>query len=125
MHQRAILLFSVLLAQAACGGGKSTDEVVPEGPPVQVEVKNLHALPVSIDATGNGTRFHLGTVHPGMTAVFKVPFNVTSGASVELVVLPSTHARPFTSGPLLLAPGAVVDLLVTPQLFNSTANIRP
>jgi hypothetical protein len=113
------------LGLAACGRPKSSGEVVPAPQPVTIEVKNLHALPVTIDVTGNGTRYHLGKVLPGLTAFFKVPANVTSGGSVELVVTPSTNARPFTSGPLLLAPAAVVDLIVSARLFNSTATIRP
>ncbi len=122
--RRAAMLIAYL-GLAGCGGPKSPEEATPAAEPALVEVKNLHALPVSIEVVGNGARYHLGTVHPGMTASFKVPVNVTSSGSVELVVTPSTNARPFTSGPLLLAPAAVVDLIVSPRLFNSTATIRP
>ncbi|MDX2119557.1 MAG: hypothetical protein SF070_00680 [Gemmatimonadota bacterium] len=124
MLRRAAFLLCIL-GLAGCGGSKSPDEVSPDVLPALIEVKNLHALPVSIDITGNGTRYHLGTVHPGMRGSFKVPVNVTSSGSVELVVTPSTNARPFTSGPLLLGSAAVVDLIVTARLFNSTASIRP
>lgn len=123
MHRAAFLGF--ILGLAGCGGPKAPDGVAPEVVPALIEVKNQHALPVSIDITGNGTRYHLGTVHPGMRGSFKVPVNVTSSGSVELVVTPSTNARPFTSGPLLLGSAAVVDLIVTARLFNSTASIRP
>lgn len=124
MMRRAAFL-ACILGLAGCGGPKGPDEVTPEMQPAYVEVKNQHALPVRIDITGNGTRYHLGTVHPGMRGSFKVPLNVTSSGSVELVVTPSTNARPFTSGPLLLGSAAVVDLIVTTRLFNSTATIRP
>lgn len=124
MRRAPFLLF--LLSLTGCGGHKAPDQVAPASAvPVLVEVKNQHALPVSIEVRGNGTSYHLGTVHPGMTGSFKVPVNVTNSGSVELIVLPSTNARPFNSGPLLLSSGAVVDLLVAPRLFNSTASIRP
>ncbi len=122
---RRDMLLMLGLCLLGCGRPKPTGEVAPETQPAIIEVKNLHALPVTIDVSGNGTRYHLGTVHPGMVGSFKVPVNVTNSGSVELVVTPGTNARPFTSGPLLLGSAAVVDLIVAPRLFNSTATVRP
>ncbi len=124
MHRRSLLFLPLLLSLSACGGRPDPDQVVPVGPPARVEVKNLHALPVEIDVAGNGTILRLGTVHPGMEASFEIPLNLTINGSAEIVVLPKTNARPFRSEPLLLHPGSVVDLVVTPRLFNSTATIR-
>lgn len=123
-RQPVLVLLLLLLGLAACGGPKTPEEVEPALPPVAVEVKNLYALPVEITARGNASFYHLGTVHPGMTGSFSVPANLTLNGSVELMVSPNTNIRPFLSGPLLLSPGAIVDVVVTPRLFNSTATIR-
>jgi len=120
-----LVLLPLILGLVACGGRQTPEEVQPAAPPVAVEVKNLYALPVEISIRGNGTLYRLGTVHPGMTGSFTVPATVTLNGSAELMASPNTSARPFLSGPLILSPGAVVDLLVTPRLFNSTASIRP
>lgn len=125
MRRQLLLLVPLLLGLAGCFGRPDPEEVVPAGPPARVEVKNLHALPVEIDIAGNGTLLRLGTVHPGMEASFEIPQNVTINGSAELIVIPKTNARPFRSEPLLLNPGSVIDLVVTPRLFNSTATIRP
>jgi hypothetical protein len=93
---------------------------------VQVEVINRHALPIEIDAVGSGMSRRLGTVEPGMTGHFVVPPNlITAGGGVELQAHPSASKQLFSSGPLLLSPGAIVDIEITPQLFNSTATLRP
>ena len=93
--------------------------------PVRVEVTNRHALAVEVHAVGNGIDQRLGTVHPGMSARFVIPANLTMSGGVELQVGPTASNQRFRSGKLLLAPGSVVDLIVTPQLFSSTATIRP
>ena len=67
----------------------------------------------------------LGTVHPGMNGSFVIPPNLTTSGGVELQVSPAASNQRFRSGELLLAPGSIVDLIVTPQLFSSTATIRP
>lgn len=122
--RRATLLLLPVLALLGCGR-KAVEEVVPVGEPVSVEVKNNHALSVRIDVEGNGTRYHLGTVHPGMNASYKIPRNVTAGGTAEIFVVSSDRSRPFSSGILQLAPGAVVDVVVQSRIFNSTATIRP
>jgi hypothetical protein len=91
-----------------------------------VEVHNKYALPMEIYAVGAGTRYRLGTVHPGTTAQFAVPQTVVGTGSVEFQAQPNADGRQLArSGPLLLSPGAVVDFEITQQLFNSTASIRP
>ena len=91
----------------------------------RVEVINRHALAVEVHAVGNGIDQRLGTVHPGMSARFVIPANLTTSGGVELQVGPTASNQRFRSGELLFAPGSVVDLIVTPQLFSSTATIRP
>jgi hypothetical protein len=89
-----------------------------------VEVTNNHALPMEVDAVGAGTTQRLGTVHPGMAGHFTVPPALIGSGAVEFQAHPSASGEMFTSGPLLLKPGAVVDFVISAQLFSSTATIR-
>ena len=118
------LLPVVLLGTVACARG-GADEPYPSDSPARVEVTNRHALAVEIYAVGSGINQRLGTVHPGMNAHFAVPSNLTNSGSVELEAAPNASNQRFRSGPLLLAPGTIVELIVAPQLFNSTATLRP
>jgi hypothetical protein len=117
------LLVAGLALSAGCA--KSGEEGVEPvtGPSATVEVRNDHPLPVEIFATGSGTNQRLGTVHPGMEGRFAIPPAMLGGGSVELQVR-AANGQLFRSGPLLLAPGAVVDVVVATQLFNSTATVR-
>ena len=118
------LVPSLLLCASACakGGGEGPN---PTDSPVRVEVSSRHALAVEVYAVGGGTSRRLGTVHPGMSAQFAIPSNLTTSGSVELEVSPTASRERFRSGRLLLAPGTIVELRVAPQLFNSTATLRP
>ena len=114
----------LLLLATACAKG-STESPTPIDSPVRVEVTNRHALAVEVYALGNGIERRLGTVHPGMNGSFVVPANLTTSGGVEFQVSPAASNQRFRSGELLLAPGSIVDLIVTPQLFSSTVTIRP
>jgi hypothetical protein len=111
---------------SAIGCAKSgTDDAEPvEAPSATVEVRNDHALPVELFVVATGSNQRLGTVYPGMRDSFSVPPAYLGGGSVEMQVR-TAAGHVFRSGPLLLSPGAVVDVSVMPQLFNSTAIVRP
>ena len=115
----------LLLCTTACARGGGADEPHPSDSPVRVEVTNRHALAIEVYAVGNGISQRLGTVHPGMNAHFAIPANITNSGDVELEAAPNASRQRFHSGPLLLAPGTIVQLIVAPQLFNSTATLRP
>lgn len=122
--RRAFLLVGVVLS-AACSR-PDPGEVTPSGSPVYVEVKSTYGLPMEIYASGAGGQQRLGMVHPGMSATFVVPQPLVGAGGVEFQARPTAAGSPtFRSGPLLLAPGSVVDLILKPQLFSSTASIRP
>lgn len=114
----------LVLGTVACGKG-ATEGPTPDHSPVRVEVTNRHPLAVEVYAVGNGIERRLGTVHPGLSARFEIPPNLTTSGDVELLVSPAASNQRFRSGELLLAPGSIVDLNVAPQLFSSTATIRP
>jgi hypothetical protein len=114
----------LLLGAFACAKG-GADEPGPNDSPVRVEVTSHHALPVEIYAIGSGITQRLGTVDPGMDAHFVIPANLTKSGSVVLQASPTASSQRFRSGELLLAPGTIVELIVAPQLFSSTATLRP
>lgn len=129
MRRPAVLLLSALLlaGASACARHTQDSEVVEPAPePVQVEMKNLFALPVEVFAFGGGSNFRLGVVHPGMTGHFKIPLNITRGGSTEFMLTTNSSAtNPWKSGPMLLSPGVTVDIVAAQRLFSSTATIRP
>jgi hypothetical protein len=118
------LVPSLVLCAIACGKG-GTESPGPSNDPVRVEVTNRHPLAVEVYAVGGGIERRLGTVEPGMKASFVIPLNLTTSGDVQLQASPAASNQRFRSGELLLAPGSIVDLIVTPQLFSSTATIRP
>jgi hypothetical protein len=125
MMRRWLTLFAgVVLSSAACARSGGEDVEPAARPSASVEVRNDNALPVELFAAGSGTSQRLGTVHPGMRGGFAVPPSMLGGGSVEVQVR-SANGQTFRSGPLLLSPGAVVDVFVATQLFNSTATVRP
>lgn len=122
--RRIILVLGLVLA-AACSRAKP-GEAGPDISPVRIEVKSSYGQPLEIYAIGAGGQQRLGMVHPGMSAHFVVPQPLVGAGGVEFQARPTAAGGPtFRSGPLLLAPGAVVDLILKPQLFSSTASIRP
>ena len=118
-----MLIPALLLTLAACGHG-GADEPKPVDNPVRIQVNNNYALPIEIYAVGSGITQRLGTVHPGMSGSFTVPPALLSGNGVELQARPNASERGFSSGEILLAPGTVVDFIISPQLFNSTVTLR-
>ena len=125
LHRRVWTLApSLLLFAIGCGKG-GTESPGPSNDPVRVEVTNRHALAVQVYALGSGIEHRLGIVEPGMKASFVIPANLTTSGDVEIRVSSAASNQRFRSGELLLAPGSIVDLIVAPQLFSSTATIRP
>lgn len=128
MPRRSWILIAVLLL-----AGQSCRRASEEAPPlsadplaspIQIEVRNNHALPVEIFIAASGANRRLGTVHPGMTASFRVPPAMIGNGSVELLAQSSAIQQPNRTGPILLSPGAIVDYVIGAQIFNSTATIR-
>ena len=120
-----VLVSGLLLAGPACARHPKPT-VEPAGSPARVEVANKFALPMEIYVVGSGINQRLGLVNPGMSGQVIVPPALVGGASVEFQAHPTAQNVPLVrGGPLLLAPGAIVDFQITPQIFNSTATLRP
>lgn len=126
---RRYLIPGLLLVAAACAHHKADPDTEPapaDLPPVRVEVRNKYSLPMEIFVIGGGSNQRLGTVYPGNVTAYVLPQNIVGNGSAELEARPTGNTRDVArSGPLLLAPGAVVDFVIATQLFASTATIRP
>ena len=95
--------------------------MAPSSGTVEVRVRNQNALPMEVFASGSGINHRMGTVHPGMNGNFVIPQNLVGNGSVEFGARPSGGGgRPYLSGQVMLAPGALIEFQIAPQLFNST-----
>jgi hypothetical protein len=111
----------LLLTASACARSGGSDEPEPSEGRVYVGVTNRNALPMEVYAMAAGITHRMGTVHPGMASQFFLPQNLIGGGSVRFEARPSGGGgQPFRSGELLLAPKAIVEFVIAPQLFNST-----
>jgi len=127
VHRKSwVLLLSLLLASSACASSR-TEALQPGDSPVLIVVTNNYALAMEISVIGAGTTHRLGTVDPGMVGRFAVPPGMIGGGPLEFEAQPppreGVRAR-AESGPILIAPGAIVDFVITQRLFNSTATLR-
>ena len=127
LQGRAMGLAAMLIMSSACGYGVraagSTSGAQELASPVQVQVINDTGAPVEVYAAGSGTSYRVGTVHPGLAERFVVRPGMVINGSVEFVAR-SAHGRLVRSGPMLLAPGDVVDFALTPHTATSTATVR-
>lgn len=123
----SVLVLSLLLAGSACGGSRAATPG-PADSPVLIVVTNNYALAMEVAVIGAGTNYRLGTVDPGTVGRFTVPPGMIDSGPLEFQANPppSTNERvQARSGRILVAPGAIVDFVITPRLFNSTATLRP
>jgi hypothetical protein len=124
-----ILVTPILLAVTACaiGSGTTSDEGAAPlaGRAVVVDVTNHYNGPVVIYAAGSGTSYRMGTVLPGLVSQFVLRQAMVGNGPVEFLAYAGNGARPVRSDRLLLAPGAVVDFEIAPDLMLSTTTVRP
>lgn len=125
MRRRALVLVVGLLTSVDACAPRPAEVVEPALNPVRAEVTNNFALAMEVFAVGSGINHRMGTVHPGMVGRFVLPLNLIGGNPVEFQAHTLGTRQQFRSQALLLAPGAVVDIVIATVLFNSTATIRP
>jgi hypothetical protein len=118
-----LCLAGTVLLAGACNK-TPPENTRPLDAPVKVHVVNYHTLPVDIYVIGSGTNHRLGTVHPGMEDEFEVPPTLVGGSPVQFLSR-SAAGDAYRSGPILISPGAIVDLVIQRRMFNSTAILRP
>jgi len=113
----------LLLAGSGCGRRRQQDGSAPADNPVRVVVTNHYTAPMEVTAVSSNISHRLGIVHPGMVGEFTLPQAMVGGGTIELFAGEGeTRAR---SGPLILAPGVIVDFAIRTPLYNSTASVRP
>jgi hypothetical protein len=122
-----IFLAGLVLGNAACASGRGTadDFRRPQDPggAVQLHVTNNSGGPVEVYASGSGTLYRIGTVHPGLSGRFVVRPTMIVNGPVEFVAR-ATNGPFLRSGRILLQPGDVVDFDLTPSPVTSTATVR-
>jgi hypothetical protein len=130
MRQRAnlgrVISSAALLACSACAlgvGAGGQAGAADAGAPVHLQVTNSSGGPMDIYATGSGTSYRVGTVHPGLTGRFEVRRTVVGTGAVEFTAQ-SADGHVLESGPMLLRPGDVVDFALTPHTATSMASVR-
>jgi hypothetical protein len=123
------LITGLVLTSSACayGTGTASDTWRAEEPAgaVQLNVTNLYNGPMEIYAIGSGTSYRIGLVNPGLTGSFVVrPVMIVNGP-VEFLARAGNGIALARSGPMLLAPGNVVDFKLDTTPWNSVATVRP
>ncbi len=115
----------VLLASSACAVGMGAGSAAGTGAarPVQLQVTNTSGGPIEIYATGTGTSYRVGTVHPGLTGRFVIRPTMVSNGAVEFTAHSPVWGT-VESGPMLLRPGDVADFALTPYTATSRSSVR-
>ena len=80
---------------------------------------------MEVYATGSGTSYRLGLVNPGLTGNFVVRPTMIVNGPVEFLARAGNGIALARSGPMLLAPGNVVDFKLATSPWNSVATVRP
>jgi hypothetical protein len=120
----AILIGASLLISTACGYGVGPAAgPAPEGA-VHLNVTNLSGGPMEVYASGHGTSYRIGMVDAGLSSQFIVRQVMTVNGPVEFFAR-SVWGPFFRSGPILLAPGSVVDFRIAESPVLTTATVRP
>jgi hypothetical protein len=123
-----LLVAGLVLASTACayGLGPATGARRVHDPhgAVQLNVTNLSGGTMEVYAVGSGTVYRIGTVHPTLGGRFTVRPAVIVNGPVEFVARSASGAL-VRSGPILLAPGDVVEFELAANPVSSTAVVRP
>lgn len=122
-----LMMAGLLLGSSACayGVGAAQDSGLARGArqAVLLHVTNNSGRPMEIYVSGSGTAYRIGTVHPGLAGNFVVRPAMIGNGSVELVAR-SLSGAVVRSGPMLVAPGDVLDFELEPHVATSNATIR-
>ena len=93
---------------------------------VIVNVINNYALPVDVFAMANGTTFRMGTVNPGIESQFVLRKDLLATNRQVTFVAQATAVGPrFTTDPMYVSPGDVIDFTIELNLIGSRAVVRP
>lgn len=116
----AAVLGLVLFACADTGGrpvaSPGTEEPSPAEAPVRVRVTNQNWSRMAVYAIVDGTRVRLGEVETGASLAMVMPPAATRAGEVELLADPLASDDVFLTGPLLIGPGDVVELVIENNL---------
>ncbi len=128
MHATGTLA-AVFLTLTACASGRDaaalSGDVRPDDRPVLVNVTDNYVLPAEIWASGCGTSYRLGTVHPGIVSHYVLRQSLLlCGGVVEFAAQPAGTEPLVKAGRELLKAGDVVDFVITTHLVASYTWVR-
>ena len=131
MHaSRAYLLppLAALVLAACWDTGRPIDAPAPERPQaselVAVQVTNHNWARVMIYALIRGQSVRLGHVETGSITRLELPDRAYTATDLELVARPLASDESWTTGPLVIAPGSVVELVIENRLALSHVAVR-
>ena len=123
-----ILVACLVVTSSACsyGLGAAPDmaRALDREGAVRLHVSNQSGGPMELYADGSGTHYRIGTVQPGLRGEFVVRPGMIVNGAVELVAR-ADNGMVVRSGPVLLAPGDVVDFALEAHASTSSATVRP
>ncbi len=116
----------IILAQTACplGQGSGDEEEEPKQFTVDVVVDNRNWQNMVIYAVRGGSRVRLGTATSMNTVTFVVTSDMTGAAQFQLLADPIGGPESFTSLPLRIEPGDVVEWRLAANLTHSAIFVR-
>lgn len=124
-YRRASVLLASLLLVASCGRRTNTGDVTPHSAPANLFVTNHYSEAMEVTAVTAGINHRLGVVSPEVERHFVLPAALlAAGGQIEFQATPSGTGPTARTGSLQIAPGDIVDFIITAQLFNSQAIVR-
>jgi len=124
----ALLAALLLLTACADTGGRpiatSREEPGPPPPASSVRATNHNWSLVIVYVLLDGRSVRLGQVETGRTLTFTLPASVQTATEVELLADPFTSNLEYRTGPLLIEPGAQIELVVENDLALSHASLE-
>jgi hypothetical protein len=117
-----------LLALACARPGRpisprAPDERPTAAAPVTVRVTNHNWLLVEVRVLMDDHSIRLGQVETARTATFTLPPRATAATELRLAAYPLGSADKFTSGPIMVGPGAVIELEIENMLPLSSVSV--
>ena len=124
-YRRASFLLASLLLVASCGRRTGTGDVTPHSAPANVFVTNHYAEAMEVTALSAGINHRLGLVSPEVERHFVLPSALlAAGGQIEFIATPAGNGPVARSGSVQVAPGDIVDFVISAQIFNSQAIVR-
>jgi hypothetical protein len=130
--RRAVPLVLALLASACTESGRPIERTIPEetepgvvrAPETRLRVTNHNWSLIVVYALVDARSVRLGQVETGRTLALALPASAHVSAEVELVADVFASGAEYRTGPLLIEPGALIELVVENELALSHVRVE-